>query len=156
MPHPVQRHFADDATSLLGVDRYAKTGDRFHLEVAKLLLERKQLSLTGLATALRMRVKRKSGLAGIIIAHGKLDPAVYYRTVAELYGLPFVDLAAEPADPALPADGFAKWSMRPWREEDGRLLIATAAISKEHIEWADARFGETGYDFVIAVPDHER
>jgi hypothetical protein len=156
MPHAVQRHFDDDATSLIGVDRFAMTGDRFHLEVAKLLLERKQLSLTGLATALRMRAKRKTGLAGIIIAYGKLDPAVYYRGVAELYGLPFVDLAAEPPDPAVPDEGFAVWHMRPWREEDGRLLIATSAISKEHIEWADARFGENGYDFVIAVPDRER
>jgi hypothetical protein len=76
--------------------------------------------------------------------------------VAETYGLPFVDLQREPIDPALTRiedrSDYAERAMVPWQMKDGRLLIATTAISREHIEWADARFGEDGYDFVITAP----
>ena len=154
MPHAVERHF-DDQADLIGLDRSLMTGDRLHLEVAKLLLERKLLSLTGLATALRLRSRQKAGLDRIIIAHGNVAPADYYQAVADVYGLPFVDLAIDP-----PAFGLDTVDLPPamiaWRRGNAKLLIATSAISRGDIEWADGRFGENGYDFVIAAPAETR
>ena len=154
MPHPVQRSFDDNAADLIGVDRLPSAGDRFDLEVAKLLVSRKALSLTGLATAMRFRAETGKSLAQSILSTGLIVPADYYRAVADCYGLPFVDLQAEPADPSLGelATLFQARAMLPWRRRDGRLLLAVSSVSRETVEWADACLGETGYDFVIAAP----
>lgn len=156
MTHVVQRRFDHDAADLVGIERFPSAGDRFDLEVAKVLLARKTLSLTGLATAMRRRGEWGSSLAQTIISSGLVRPMDYYRAVAETYGLPFVDLQREPIDPALTRiedrSDYAERAMVPWQMRDGQLLIATTAISREHIEWADARFGENGYDFVITAP----
>jgi len=154
MAHPVPRSFDDNAADLIGVDCLPSAGDRFDLEVAKLLVARKALSLTGLANAMRLRAERGISLADAILATGLLQPADYYRAVADCYGLPFVDLQAEPADPSLGelATLFQARSMLPWRRRDGRLILAVSSVSRETVEWADVHLGETGYDFVIAAP----
>lgn len=156
MAAAVQRRFDEYTADLIGVDRFQSPGDRFDLDVAKLLLARKVLSLTGLATALRQHAEWGSSLAQTIISAGLVRPRDYYRAVADAYGLPFVDLQKEPIDPSLTriedrAD-YAERSMVPWQRRGGRLLIATTSIAPEHVYWADARFGEDGYDFVITSP----
>ena len=156
MAHAVHRSFDQDAADLIGVDRFPSAGDRFDLEVAKLLMARRTLSLTGLATAMQRRAQSGSSLAQTIISAGLVQPMDYYRTVAECYGLPFVDLHEEPIDPALTRiedrAHFAEHTMVPWQNRGGRLLIAAPTISRENVEWADAHFGENGYDFVITSP----
>lgn len=156
MAHPVQRSFDQDAADLLGVSRLSSAGDRFDLEVAKLLLARKQLSLTGLAAAMHARAQDGSTLAQSILSAGPVAPVSYYRAVADTYGLPFVDIAVAPIDPALvPSEERAEYVRRgmvPWRMRDGRMLIATSAITSDQVEWADAHLGEHGYDFVITSP----
>ena len=131
-------------------------GERLHLEVAKLLLEKKLLSLTGLAVAMRQAGEWGSGLAQTIISSGQVRPIDYYKTVAEVYGVRFVDLRAEPIDEGLidvhdRAD-YAERHLVPWRKVDGRLMIATTEISADHFNWGDARFGADNYDFVITSP----
>lgn len=155
MPHAVPRTF-DDAADLIGLDRFPSPGDRFDLEVARLLLARRTISLTGLAMAMQRRAEGGMTLAQCILAGGLITASDYYRAVAACYGLPFVDLVREPADPSL-ATGkdqaeYAARSLRPWRLREGRLVLAVSSISRETVEWADARFGPDGYDFVIAAP----
>jgi glycosyltransferase XagB len=156
MPHAVQRRFDQSATELIGLERFRAPGDRFDLDVAKLLLARKLVSLTGLAIALRQRAETGASLAETLLSSSVVTPADYYRAVADAYGRPFVDLQRQPVDPALTSPGthadYAKRAMVPWQMHDGRLVIATSSISREHVEWADARFGAEGYDFVIAAP----
>ena len=155
MAHAVKRS-VDDTSELLGLPRERSSGERLHLEVAKLLLEKRLLSLTGLAVAMRQAPEWGSGLAQTIISSGQVRPIDYYRTVAEVYGVRFVDLKAEPIDATLVdvkdrAD-YAERHLVPWRKIDGRLLIATTEISAEHFNWGDARFGADNYDFVITSP----
>jgi len=155
MAHAVKRS-VDDTSELLGLPRERSSGERLHLEVAKLLLEKRLLSLTGLAVAMRQAPEWGSGLAQTIISSGQVRPIDYYRAVAEVYGVRFVDLKAEPIDEALVdvkdrAD-YAERHLVPWRKIDGRLLIATTEISAEHFNWGDARFGADNYDFVITSP----
>lgn len=154
MTHAVPRSFDHDPADLLGVDRFHSAGDRFDLEVANLLVARRTLSLTGLATAMRRRAKTGASLAQCIIATGLVAPADYYRAVAECYGLPFVDLESQPADPALGelSTLFQARAMLPWRRRDGRLILAVSSVSRETVEWADVHLGEAGYDFVITAP----
>jgi len=155
MAHAVKRSI-DDTTELLGVPRERSSGERLHLEVAKLLLEKKLLSLTGLAVAMRQAAEWGSGLAQTVISSGQVRPIDYYKAVAEVYGVKFIDLKAEPIDETLVEVGdradYAERHLVPWRKIDGRLMIAATEISAEHFNWGDARFGADNYDFVITSP----
>jgi cellulose synthase/poly-beta-1,6-N-acetylglucosamine synthase-like glycosyltransferase len=156
MVHIVPRSHDVEYAELVGVDRHQTETDRFHFEVVGLLLERKLLSLTGLARALNARADWGSDVGRIIIGQGHVRPMDYYRAVADVYGTPFVDLQKEPVDASLTdvqdrAD-YAERNLIPWRKVNGRLLIATTAISKDSFEWGDARFGADNYDFVITSP----
>jgi cellulose synthase/poly-beta-1,6-N-acetylglucosamine synthase-like glycosyltransferase len=155
MAHAVKRHI-DDNSELLGVPRERTFGERVHLEVAKLLLERKLLSLTGLAVAMRQASDWGSSLSQTIISAGEVRPVDYYRAVADVYGVRFVDLTKEPIDETLVTvedrAEYAERHMVPWRKLDGRLMIAATEITAEHFNWGDARFGADNYDFVITSP----
>src|SRR5690606_84696 len=131
MTHAVPRSFDHDPTDLIGVDRFPSAGDRFDLEVANLLVARKTLSLTGLATAMRRRAETGARLAEAIIATGPVAPNDYYRAVAECYGLPFIDLEMQPIDPTLAHDDdradHAQRAMGPWQSRDGRPGVGATA-----------------------------
>jgi cellulose synthase/poly-beta-1,6-N-acetylglucosamine synthase-like glycosyltransferase len=132
------------------------TGDAFYLEVAKLLLAQKKLSLVGLARALREKADRGSDLARILVAEGLVRTVDFYKAVASVYELPFVDLQATPIDVNL-ADihdraDYSSRNLIPWRVEAGRLKIATTTLDPEQFAWASARYGADGYDFVITSP----
>lgn len=156
MPHVVAKSSAPDPSELIGAPAHVTTGDALHLEVAKRLLERKQLSLTGLAVALRQRAEWGSTLAQTIISLGLVRPMDYYRVVAEALGLPFVDLQKQPIDRELVrvedrAD-YAERNIVPWRIVNGRLKLAVTEVTAEHFLWADARYRSDAYDFVITSP----
>ena len=132
------------------------TDESFQLEVAKLLLAQKKLSLVGLAKALREKADKGSDLAHILVAEGLVRTIDFYRAAAEVYQLPFVDLQLTPID-ASRADihdraDYSDRNIIPWRVENGRLKVATASIDREQFEWADARYGAGNYDFVITSP----
>jgi hypothetical protein len=157
MAHQVSRSPAEDGSALLGVPCATTIGDRMHLEVAHLLLARKLVTLTGLAIAMRQAAEWGSSLAQTLIATGQVRPVDYYRTVADVYGLRFVDLKAQPIDPDLVVlEDRAEYTARqvvPWqRDEGGKLLLATPEITTDHFQWADAKFGEERYDFVTTSP----
>ncbi|MGC4077520.1 MAG: glycosyltransferase family 2 protein [Rubrivivax sp.] len=156
MAYAVKHSQDTDPTELVGVPRERSTGDLLHLDVAKRLIDKKLLSLTSLAVALRQKGEWGSNLAQTIISLGQVRPMDYYRTVAEIYGLPFVDLQQFPIDKSLTnvADraDYAERQIVPWRQVDGRLKIAVTEVTSEHFIWADTRYGEDKYDFVITSP----
>lgn len=156
MAYAVARSFEGDAGELLGVPRERTAGERLHLDVAKLLIAKKTLRLTDLAIAMRQTAEWGSSLAATIIALGFVRPIDYYKAVAEVYGLPFVDLQREPIDQTLTrvedrAD-YAERNIVPWRRINGRLILAATEITTEHFLWGDERFGPDSYDFVITSP----
>ncbi len=156
MAHAVARSFEGDPSELLGVPRERTAGERLHLDVAKLLISKKLLRLTDLAIAMRQTAEWGSSLASTIIALGLVRPIDYYKTVAEVYGLPFVDLQQEPIDERLTrvedrAD-YAERNIVPWRRISGRLILAATEITTEHFLWGDERFGADNYEFVITSP----
>jgi cellulose synthase/poly-beta-1,6-N-acetylglucosamine synthase-like glycosyltransferase len=156
MVHVVPRSPHDSEADLVGVPQFRSSGERLHIEVAKLLLEKKLLTLTSLAVAMRQAAEWGSSLAQTIIALGHVRPMDYYKAVAEVYGLRFVDLQKDPIDPALmrieDRPDYAERNLIPWREIDGRLVLAATELNTDHIHWADERFGPDKYDFVITSP----
>ena len=156
MAYLARRIARDDDTELVGIDRDAVEGDRFHLEVAKLLVARKLLRLTGLAEALRARADWGHDLAHILIAQGHVRRRDYYQAVADTYGLPFVDLGKDPVDSTLTSiedrGDYTERNLIPWRRHGEKVAIATTSITPFHFEWAEARYGEGGFDFVITSP----
>ena len=154
--HLVAHSQPEAPTDLLGVPRERSLGDAVHFSVARLLLERRLISLTGLAVAMRDAADWGSSLAQTIISSGAVRPIDYYRAVADVYEVRFVDLRAEPIEMSLTnlkdrAD-YAERNIVPWQRVDGRLTIATTEISAAAFEWADTRFGRDNYDFVITSP----
>ncbi len=151
----IRNDYPDDG-ELIGVPRFRSSGDALHLKVAELLIERKLLKLTGLARALQQSAQWGSSLAQTIIALGLVRPMDYYRAVADIYGLPFVDLQKQPIDPSLidikDRPHYAESNIIPWQRVNGRLVLAATELSTEHIIWADQRFGADQYDFVITSP----
>ena len=69
-------------------------------------------------------------LIDVLLTRTWARPLELYRTVAEHFDLPFVNLIDEPPDDALldPADhdDCARNLVLPWRRVNGRLQIATA------------------------------
>lgn len=152
----VSRTQPDDGAELLGVPKTRSLGDRFDLEVAHYLVDKKALKLTDLAVALRQKAEWGSTLAQTVISLGYIRPIDYYRTVAEVYGLPFVNLQQQPIDETLVKIedrlDYADRGIIPWRTVNGKLVLAATTLTADHIEWANARFGLDNYDLVITSP----
>src|SRR6218665_2920134 len=149
MANAVPRTRFDDGTELLGVPKARSLGDRFDLEVANYLVAKRSLKLTELAVALRQKAEWGSTLAQTVISLGFIRPIDYYRTVAEVYGLPFVNLQQEPIDETLVKIDdrldYADRGMIPWRTVNGKVVLAATTLTAAHIEWADARYGLDNY-----------
>lgn len=156
MANAVLRTPPDQGTELLGVPKARSLGDRFDLEVANYLVAKKALKLTELAVALRQKAEWGSTLAQTVISLGYIRPIDYYRTVAEVYGLPFVNLQQQPIDDTLVRIedrlDYADRGIIPWRTVDGKVVLAATTLTADHIEWADARYGVDNYDLVITSP----
>lgn len=130
-------------------------GDALALAVAECLVGRGELQLLDLARAARDSASWGHDLRQVLIAGNYVRPLQYYRALAEIYDLPFVNLQQQPSDPALihPEDrsDYTALNITPWRSEGGITLIATTGIDAESHAWAERRFG-TAYAFVITAP----
>jgi cellulose synthase/poly-beta-1,6-N-acetylglucosamine synthase-like glycosyltransferase len=156
MPRLVATSPRDPAVDLVGEPAGSTYRELAHLRAVELLIARKALRITDLAVALRQAHNWGSSVAQTLIAAGKIRAMDYYRTLAEVYELPFVDLQQQPIDPDLVSvDDRLDYAARhivPWRRINGRLVLAATEITADHFVWGDARFGTDNYDFVITSP----
>jgi glycosyltransferase XagB len=118
-----------------------------------LLVARGVLSLPQLDEAVGLAETWHVRLGDAILSRNWADPAVYYRAVAFHYQLPFVDLIRDAPDSALlvaaEADSYATMLTIPWRQREGRMVIATANPGPEVILSARERWG-ADIEFVVA------
>jgi hypothetical protein len=121
--------------------------------IGDLLILQRLLSLAQLDEATEIAASCKVRLADIILSQCWMKPSQLYRTLAQHFSLPFLDLAIDPPDGALFEEGLADDYLRhlvvPWRRAGGQLLIATAQPGPETILFARAQWG-TAIDFVVA------
>ena len=101
-----------------------------------LLVARHVLTLEQFDEAVRLAETWQVRLGDAILSRSWSDPQHYYRTIAEHFDLPFVNLLEQPPDPALlrasDADFYAQRLMIPWARQEGRILIATAAVGRRN------------------------
>ena len=118
-----------------------------------LLVARHVLTLEQFDEAVRLAETWQVRLGDAILSRSWSDPQHYYRTIAEHFDLPFVNLLEQPPDPALllasDADFYAQRLMIPWARQEGRILIATAAPGPEAVLAARQRWG-AAIGFVVA------
>src|SRR5215469_234991 len=118
-----------------------------------LLVARHVLTLEQLDEAVRLAETWQVRLGDAILSRSWSDPQHYYRTIAEHFDLPFVNLIEQSPDPALlraaDADFYAQRLMIPWARQEGRLLIATAEPGPETVLAARQRWG-AAIGFVVA------
>ncbi|MGY4308067.1 cellulose synthase/poly-beta-1,6-N-acetylglucosamine synthase-like glycosyltransferase [Bradyrhizobium sp. USDA 4369] len=127
-----------------------------------ILVARRVLTLGQLDEAIALAEAWHVSLGNAILSRNWAEPAVYYQAVAYHYELPFVDLISDPPDPELliegEADIYARMLMMPWKQRDGRIIVATADPGPETLLFARKRWGAnvafvvvTKFDIVWAV-----
>jgi cellulose synthase/poly-beta-1,6-N-acetylglucosamine synthase-like glycosyltransferase len=117
------------------------------------LLARRILTIQQLDEAVRLAETWKVRLSDAILSRNWIQPKRLYEGLAYHYDLPFVDLVAEPPDPAvLVAAEAAVYLQRllvPWARYNGRLVVATAEPGPETMLFARQRWG-AAIDLVVA------
>ncbi|MGJ4994012.1 glycosyltransferase family 2 protein [Bradyrhizobium sp. HKCCYLS3077] len=119
-----------------------------------ILVARRVLTLGQLDEAIALAEAWHVSLGNAILSRNWAEPAIYYQAVAYHYELPFVDLIRDPPDLALlregEADIYARMLIMPWKQSDGRLMIATAEPGPETLLFARKRWG-ANIGFVVAT-----
>jgi cellulose synthase/poly-beta-1,6-N-acetylglucosamine synthase-like glycosyltransferase len=119
-----------------------------------ILVARRVLTLGQLDEAIALAEAWHVSLGNAILSRNWAEPGIYYQAVAYHYELPFVDLIREAPDIGLlfegEADIYARMLTMPWRQSDGRLLIATAEPGPETVLFARQRWG-ANVAFVVAT-----
>jgi cellulose synthase/poly-beta-1,6-N-acetylglucosamine synthase-like glycosyltransferase len=135
--------------------RSAPVGDALQLAVAELLVHQRDLSLIDLAAATRASAEWGHELSHVLIAQGYVRRMQYYKALAAIQGLPFVNLREQPSDPQLidPDDrvDYTARNLTPWQVQDGKVLVAVTSLSDENRQWAEERYG-ANHGFVITSP----
>lgn len=130
-------------------------GRALQLAVAERLIEKGLVSVATVSRVVGLASELGHDLAHGLVSQGHIRRVDYYRTLAEVLDLPFVDLVAEAGDPELldAADriDYTRLNLMPWRRQDGRVLVATTGLSAEAEAWAQKRFGSS-VGFVITSP----
>jgi cellulose synthase/poly-beta-1,6-N-acetylglucosamine synthase-like glycosyltransferase len=127
-----------------------------------LLVGRRVITLPQLDEAVALAERWNVRLGDALLARDWIAPRLYYETYAQNFDLPFVDLVAEPPDPALlsaaDTDVYALRLTMPWRRRDGRLVIATAEPGPETLLFARQRWGAaiefavaSKFDIIVAI-----
>lgn len=106
--------------------------------------------------ALEIQKKEPGRLGEILVGVGAVNTLVLHRALAEILQLPFVDMVDEPADKALLKTGmhwvFLEHRLIPWRQVNGRLVVAVSDYSERTLAEVRRLFGEH-VDIAITTPE---
>src|SRR3954466_6891305 len=115
------------------------------IALGDLLVDRQALNLRQLDEATALAERWHVRLGDAVLARNWIEPATYYRSLAQHFSLPFVDLMNEPPDPSLLDAGDADvytWTMTmPHARRDGRLRIVTADPGPDTVLFAREKWG---------------
>jgi cellulose synthase/poly-beta-1,6-N-acetylglucosamine synthase-like glycosyltransferase len=124
----------------------------FDLALGNLLVGQRIITLPQLDEAVELAETWNVRLGDALLSRNWIDPRRYYQTYAQHFDLPFVDLMREPPDRALlqasETDIYVSRLTMPWKQSDGRTLIATAEPGPETLLFARERWG-AAIDFVV-------
>lgn len=110
--------------------------------LGELLIEAGLITPAQLESALEQQGNWGARLGDVLLAMGWVEPLAFYRVLAAHFGVSFVDLNKDPADPGLfdPNEyaDYAKHQYLPWRMRDGVLWIVVADPTSQ---WMEERWG---------------
>ena len=96
-----------------------------HIKVGQRLMAKGLLTPDTLSSALEEQDRWGSHLGHVLLGKGIVRPMDYFRTLADVLGLPFVNLQVHPVDPSLCFYGdrndYASVGLIPWQRESGSM-----------------------------------
>lgn len=124
-----------------------------NMRLGDFLIQERLVNAAQLDEAAKIQQAWGSELGDVLKAKGWVKSSAYDQAVSKYYGLPFVDIEKEPADPALVKNSmlnlYLEYLVIPYRKkEDGRLIVALANNSDDSLKFAARQFGED-VDFVF-------
>lgn len=103
-----------------------------------------------------MQAREGGKLGEILLGMGVVNTLELHKRLAEIRGVPFIDMRAEPADRRLHTQGkWHEWAlarMVPWRTLDGNIIVAVSDPSPEMHVRIRKEFGE-GAHMAVATPE---
>lgn len=121
-------------------------------QLGEILLERGLLSQDQLQEALALQESWGSRLGDIVQAKGWVRALDFYTALADHYDRPFINLIDQRPVPELirreEIPFYTELLVLPWKQEQGRMLLATADPGPEVENFARERWGEA-VDFVV-------
>jgi len=118
-----------------------------------LLVARDIITLPQLDEATRLAEAWEVPLVDAVLSRAWIPPERLYEGLAYHYDLPFAELVNEPPDQTLlkaeDLDFYMQKLTLPWRQRDGRLVLATANPGPETVLMARQRFGPQ-IEFAVA------
>lgn len=122
--------------------------------VGDILLREGLIRADQLEEALQLQQTWGSRLGDIVQAKGWVRSRDLYHALADHYGREFVDLVANPPDPALIDEAdinlYADLLFLPWKREGGVTWVAVADPTEAMLESVEARFG-AAVEFVMTA-----
>ena len=120
--------------------------------IGDLLVERRLIDLDQFDEATTLAGKWRVSLIDVLLSRAWVKPRVLYKLLAERFGVQFVDLMANPPDPALldetRSHDYSAALTMPWKKEGTRTIFATARPGPESVLFARAEAGADS-DLVI-------
>lgn len=104
--------------------------------------------------ALERQVKTKAKLGEILLAEGKISAFKFYKELADLKKLPFIDLDRYSVNYVIIEENlqeeYFERQYLPFDQADGRLMIATSDPSAENENYLRDKYGD--FDFYVTSP----
>ncbi|MDE1146275.1 MAG: glycosyltransferase family 2 protein [Azospirillaceae bacterium] len=113
--------------------------------IGELLIAKGLLTVEQLEKALTIQKSWHVRFGDILLALGYVKPRDLYRTLAERFTLPFVDLMTDHPEDGLAvvedAATYADLLLLPWKREGGTMVVATADPGPRTLQFARQRYG---------------
>jgi glycosyltransferase XagB len=120
--------------------------------IGDLLVERRLIDLDQFDEASSLAGKWRVSLIDVLLSRAWVKPRVLYKLLAERFGVPFVDLMADPPDETLldeaKSQDYAAALTLPWKKQGNRTIFATARPGPESVLFARQEAGADS-DLVI-------
>ncbi len=128
--------------------------DKRNIRLGETLIARNSVTKKDIELVLAIQKKQGGRIGEILIGEGLITAYELAKGFAENQGKPFIDLRKHGIDESLldenECENYLKYSAIPWKDDGGKILIATTEIHAELIEWAGKQFSH--FDFVITSP----
>ncbi len=117
----------------------------FSPPIGEMLIANGLLRIDQLERALELQRKWNVRFGDIVISQGMVKPRDFYRTLADRFGLAYMDLMEARPDQSLARvehmDDYSRLLLLPWRQQGGQVIVATADPGPQALLFARRHYG---------------